>query len=230
MKSLGKEVSIGKGNVKNGSQNAPQLVAVLPKELCQEMGQAFDAFIALNGTPNEQGMMPGVKGKIAKKMIYNKRSIHLNAEKYGEVEVAYIKENVEHDENGERIFWNGVDIEDKYEETPIVVDGLPAPEVDRKVVGGLFAQKPSDDPMGYGYFNKKGEQLPYDKYKTMALYVKDEEKRIPFAEGMKKLMGTPVEVSLYLFSDEELNDLKLPVFDAGSLEKFYNNYVTPEND
>lgn len=226
-KSVKRNLSVVGEKSNQGNQQksgGPQLVGVYPKELCQEMGQAFNAFIEMNGQPNEQGVISGVKGKIARKMHYNRKSIELNVKDYAKKEDAYIKANVEHNEAGERLFWNGTDIEDVYEETPVVVDGLPTPEVDRKLIGGLMTQKTIKEIPYWGYFNEKGEQLAIEKYNTMALYIKDPEKRIPFKDGMNELMNTPVEVSLYMFTNEELDELKLPVVDAESLDRFYKNF------
>lgn len=205
---------VGKGSqlsaVKGTSGDAPQLIGVLPKDLIHEMGAVFNEFITLNKGE--------VTGSMARRMNYNMQSIKRNAEAYAKKERDLIKENVECI-GEEPLFWDGTNTEDVYAPT-LLEDAGKEPVL----VSGLVMQRPHNEAPGWAFFNEKGEKLELRHDTKLKYYVKDETKRDWFSKELNDLVNTPVEVSLHLFSNAELDNLKIPTADAVTLERFYNNF------
>jgi len=181
------------------------------------MGVIFNEFVAANSG--------AIKGKIARKFNYNAKSIKLNAEKYVNAERDLVTQYAEQRDK-KAVFWNGEDIENRYEEVEVPENLVESPsEVSPpKLIAGLVT-------IHDGYFFNEKEEILQSPSKLRP-YVKDADKRKEFEDQLTNLTKTDVEISLHVFSDEDLSELiiptvsheNFPVFGTEYLSKFYKYF------
>jgi hypothetical protein len=96
------------------------------------------------------------------------------------------------------VWWNQVTTEKVYE----------GEGEEKRLAGGTFRAKST--PQGMILVNADSEQYFPKEGEVMKYLQKDITREDEYVEKMKSLQGTPIEIKVILFTDEELSDLNVP--------------------
>jgi len=179
-----------KGKVVGIAKNNPTQVDLMvsPRDLLGSIRENIIDFSNMN---------KGMKVSTLRKLQKNIEILENNAKAYIAKERALVEEFIVV-ENDVPVWWNQVTTEKVYEG-----DGE-----EKRLAGGTFRVQTT--PQGMILVNADGEQYIPKEGEEMRYLQKDIAREEEYTSKMKELQGTPIEVKIILFTEDELNGLNAP--------------------
>ena len=184
VKAKGKVVEMGKRQIEPTQVD----LMVLPRDLLGSIRENIIDFSNMN---------PSMKSSTARKLQKNIQILELNANAYIKKERELVDEFIVV-EDETPVWWNQVTTEKVYE----------GEGEEKRLAGGTFRAKST--PQGMILVNADGEQYFPKEGEVMKYLQKDITREDEYVEKMKSLQGTPIEIKIILFTEQELNDLNVP--------------------